>query len=599
MFKKFENKMSLRKRFSLLFIFLILVPIVLLNIFVASVQLERASNQHLTSTKYEFSPISQEFISDVKFAFNYASIIYEDYDINMFLNTKFKNSKDFYEKYSSYYINKTVDFFANQSPNIKTPKIYSDNATMTGETEILIQIDDTVRNQDWYIEFQESGKDVFFHVDEKTRYASVVRNLNLNESSSIENIIRIVIDLDYVADNLSNIDIDTMVYLFGENSLPLYSWDNGYTPTHESSYYRLVEKDLTSDDLILVFNNNIDNYGDMSLVFISKTAPFFSLDVIISTAISLLFTLLASLLFMRTMEKNYINKIESLVSSIDVNEFIRTQNPDDDDDNDDNPKPPKMKTNNELTIVAQTLENMSTQIHALIKEAYTLEMEKNQADIRRKQSELNSLLSQINPHYLFNVLNAIRLKCIIKGEKETAKIILYVSKIFRQSITWNEDIITLHEELNFIKEYLAIEKYRFEDKLSYELNIKEELFACEVPKMTLQPFVENACVHGVQNTIGNGLIVIDVEEVDIDHYSFTITNPAANFSSAIKDQIIGYSVGNFDVDTKSVGLKNTFARLRHYYDDFKFDIIQREGVVSFQLILPKQSTKKQTDNGNK
>ena len=597
MFKKFENKMSLRKRFSLLFIFLILVPIVLLNIFVTSVQLERSANQHLTSTKFAFSPISQEFISDVKFAFNYASIVYDDYDLNMFLNTKFKDSQDFYEKYSSYYVNKTIDFFANQSPNIKSPKIYSDNPTMFGETEILIKLDDAVKKQNWYIAFKESGQDTFFHVDEETRYASVVRNLNLNTSSSVENIIRIVIDLDFVADNLDIIDIETEVFLFGNNSLPLYTWENGYTSTHESSYYRLVTKDITSDDLVLLFEHNIDNYGDMSLVFVSKPAPFFSIDLIVSTAISLLFTLLASFLFMRTMEKNYINRIEGLVSSIDVNEFILNAN--NSDNNDDNPKQKKSKTNNELTIVEHTIENMSTQIHALIKEAYTLEMEKNQADIRRKQSELNSLLSQINPHYLFNVLNAIRLKCIIKGEKETAKIILYVSKIFRQSITWNEDIITLHEELNFIKEYLAIEKYRFEDKLSYELNIKEELFACEVPKMTLQPFVENACVHGVQNTIGNGLIVIDVEEVDIDHYSFTITNPAANFSSAIKDQIIGYSVGNFDVDTKSVGLKNTFARLRHYYDDFKFDIIQREGVVSFQLILPKQSTKKYPETGNK
>ena len=597
MFKKFENKMSLRKRFSLLFICLILFPIVLLNVIVTSVQLEKASSQNMTSTKYEFSPISQEFISDVKFAFNFTSMIYDDYDINMFLNTKFKNSQDFYEKYSSYYINKTIDFYANQSPNIKSPKIYSDNPTMTGETEVLEKLNNSVKQESWYIAYEKSGQDIFFFVDEETRYASVVRNLNLNSSSTNENIIRIVIDLDYVSDDLLNIETEATVYLFGENSLPLYTWNSGFTPTHESSYYRLIQTDTVSDDLVIVFDHNIDNYGDMSLVFVTKNAPFFNFEIILSATITLLFTLLASLLFMKTMEKNYINRIEGLVSSIDVNEFIsNAQIIDSSEDNSDNKK---RKTNNELTIVEHTLENMSTQIHALIKEAYTLEMEKNQADIRRKQSELNSLLSQINPHYLFNVLNAIRLKCIIKGEKETAKIILYVSKIFRQSITWNEDIITLHEELNFIKEYLAIEKYRFEDKLSYELNIKEELFGCEVPKMTLQPFVENACVHGVQNTIGHGKISIDVVEVDNDHYSFTITNPSVNFSQEMKEQIIGYSNGNFDVDTKSVGLKNTFARLRHYYDEFKFNIIQGEDTVSFQIILPKQSTKKNPDTGNK
>ncbi|MEG1519423.1 MAG: histidine kinase [Clostridia bacterium] len=572
-----------------MFILFILLPILILNFVLAILQIQRVSTQYITSNKYALSDVPLSLKNDFDFAFNYSNVVYNDYDINMFLNTNFKSPKDFYDKYSSYSINKILDFYANQSQNIGAPEIYSNNPTMTGETANLKKIDNDVKKKAWYVDFIKSGKDVFLYVDKETRYASVIRKLNLNTSAPYENFVRIIIDLDYVEENFLNTKIPCSAYLFGDGSLPLYVWDCGFKPLNDVSHYGLLQEDTSSDELSLVYSYNIDYYGDLRVVIvIDKPFPL-DKDIIMITAISLCVTLLASFLFMRSMQKNYIQRIEGLVSNIDINEFI---NPD--DKTEKSKKKPKI--HNELTIVEETMENMSKQVHALIKEAYTLEMEKNQAEIRRKQSELNSLLSQINPHYLFNVLNAIRLKCIIKGEKETAKIILYVSKIFRQSITWNEDVITLNEEINFIKEYLAIEKYRFEDKLNYEINVKEELLSCEIPKMALQPFVENACVHGVQNTISQGNITIDVDDVDENSYSFTITNPVVDFSDEIKNQIIGYSKGDFDVDTKSVGLKNTFARLRHYYDDFGFDIVKNDDTVSFKLILPKHAIHHENQN---
>ncbi|MEG1804866.1 MAG: histidine kinase [Clostridia bacterium] len=586
---KIDNKISMRTRFTFMFILFILLPILILNFVLAILQIQRVSTQYITSNKYALSDVPLSLKNDFDFAFNYSNVVYNDYDINMFLNTNFKSPKDFYDKYSSYSINKIFDFYANQSQNIGAPEIFSNNPTMTGETANLKKIDNDVKKKAWYVDFIKSGKDVFLYVDKETRYASVIRKLNLNTSAPYENFVRIIIDLDYVEENFLNTKIPCSAYLFGDGSLPLYVWDCGFKPLNDVSHYGLLQEDTSSDELSLVYSYNIDYYGDLRVVIvIDKPFPL-DKDIIMITAISLCVTLLASFLFMRSMQKNYIQRIEGLVSNIDINEFI---NPD--DKTEKSKKKPKI--HNELTIVEETMENMSKQVHALIKEAYTLEMEKNQAEIRRKQSELNSLLSQINPHYLFNVLNAIRLKCIIKGEKETAKIILYVSKIFRQSITWNEDVITLNEEINFIKEYLAIEKYRFEDKLNYEINVKEELLSCEIPKMALQPFVENACVHGVQNTISQGNITIDVDDVDENSYSFTITNPVVDFSDEIKNQIIGYSKGDFDVDTKSVGLKNTFARLRHYYDDFGFDIVKNDDTVSFKLILPKHAIHHENQN---
>ncbi len=591
-----RDNMPLRKRFVITFVVFVLLPILLLSLILATAQYNSKQQEYTTTRRYMVADIPETLYSNFDFAFDFASVIYNDYDINRFLNEKFTDATDFYDKYSYYDVKKLIDFYAAQSrtSDIKTPIIYTTNPTVYGSTDCLSRIDSNkVIDANWYKAYQEAGKDVFVFFDEETRYASIIRKLDYSGMATYDHIIKIDIDIESIDSALLETEIPCTAYLFGDTSTPIYTWNNGYTPSLSVKDYALLESDKIGDDLSLVFSQNIDYYGTIRFIVVMKKMDFLTKDIILSTILPLLVTLFASLLFMQYMQRNYIKKIESIVSAIDINEYINNDN------KDDKPKKHKKKPSNELAIVEETMEEMSQKIHALIKESYDLEMEKNQAEIRRKQSELNSLLSQINPHYLFNVLNAIRLKSIIKGEKETAKIILYVSKIMRQSITWNEDVISLSEELNFIKEYLAIEKYRFEDKLNYEINISEDANLCEIPKMCLQPFVENACVHGVQNVIGKGTISINVKKTDEEHFEFSITNPKVDFSEEKKQMILGYYHGNFNVDTKSVGLKNTFARLRYYYDNFGFDITSDDENVTFTLVLPVHTDRKaEKDNEN-
>lgn len=584
-----RDNMPLRTRFAITFIVFVLVPILLLSLILATVQYNSKLQEYNTTRRYMVADIPESLYSSFDFAFDFASVIYKDYDINRFLNEKFTDATDFYDKYSYYDVKKLIDFYAAQSRNsdIKTPIIYTSNPTVYGSTDCLTRIDtNKVIDANWYKAYREVGKDVFVFFDEQTKYASIIRKLDYDGMATYEHLIKIDIDIENISAAIAESEIPCVAYLFGDTSTPIYTWENGYEPTLSVTDYALLEADNIGDDLSLVFTQNVDYYGTIRFIIVMKKMDFLTEDILLSTILPLLITLFAAFLFMQYMQRNYIKKIESLVSAIDINEYINSGS------KDDKPKARKKKTSNELTIVEETMEEMSQRIHALIKESYDLEMEKNQAEIRRKQSELNSLLSQINPHYLFNVLNAIRLKSIIKGEKETAKIILYVSKIMRQSITWNEDVISLSEELNFIKEYLAIEKYRFEDKLAYEINISEDANLCEIPKMCLQPFVENACVHGIQNVIGKGNITINVRKTDDDHFEFAITNPKVDFSDEKKQMILGYYHGNFNVDTKSVGLKNTFARLRYYYDDFGFDITEDDENVTFALVLPVHTDRK-------
>ncbi len=564
--------LSSRNKFTALFILLILVPLIILNVFLLIVQFEQNTQQYITKEKYDFYQIPKELSDEFELAFSYAITLSQDYDMYVFLNKKYSSYQEYYDNYEGYGVAKLFSMSTVENEKISDPILFTTNRSIY-ETQVTQVITEELAENEWYQNFDIENPNAQLFFDTETRYAYITCPLMSFGTSDYEQFVMLRVDLDYISDSLASIGTPCSAMLYDDRNMLLYTWHEGYQTIQPPLFYAMAESDGANDDISLVYRENIDAYGNLKLVVAIENATQLSIETILPTIFTLILTLLASFLFMKSIQRQYIDRIESLVESLNVDELIAGRS---------------KSADSQLTLVEQTIGDMSGRIRDLLKKSFDLEMEKNQAEIRRKQSELNSLLSQINPHYLFNVLNAIRLKSLIKGEKETAKIILYVSKIMRGSITWNQDVITLKEEINFIFEYLAIEKYRFEDKIEYSIDSDDESLECDIPKMCLQPFIENACVHGIQNVLETGKIEISTKVID-DKLHITIGNPVADFSSEIKTQILNYSKGNFEIDTKSVGLKNTFGRLRFYYDDIKFDIdTSVENYVTMTLILDKK-----------
>lgn len=133
---------------------------------------------------------------------------------------------------------------------------------------------------------------------------------------------------------------------------------------------------------------------------------------------------------------------------------------------------------------------MAGQVEHLINTVYL-------KDIAERDLELQMLRNQINPHFLYNTLTMI---CGMAAEGMTDKIILVtgaLSQIFRYSIKGN-DLVSLREELEIVKSYLMIQKERFADRFTIEYNFSDDAYDCLIPKMVIQPLVENAIVHGLE-----------------------------------------------------------------------------------------------------
>ena len=137
-------------------------------------------------------------------------------------------------------------------------------------------------------------------------------------------------------------------------------------------------------------------------------------------------------------------------------------------------------------------------------------LKEQEMDIARQQAELLALHSQINPHFLFNALESIRMHSVLKGEDETAEMVEKLAVIERKNADWNDDNTTIENEMDFVDAYLSLQKYRFGDRLSYEIDVEEDCENAMIPKLTIVTFVENACVHGIEGKSSPGWIFVRV-----------------------------------------------------------------------------------------
>ncbi len=189
-----------------------------------------------------------------------------------------------------------------------------------------------------------------------------------------------------------------------------------------------------------------------------------------------------------------------------------------------------------------------------------------------KESELNLLKSQINPHFLFNSLNSINALIIADTEK-AGEMIVELSEFLRHTVRVNEnEYVTLREELENIDRYLSIEKIRFGDRLVIEKDVNEACLDRTIPNMILQPLYENAVKHGV-NESTEEVTISTVCKSEASHTRISISN--------------NYTPGNISRKGKGIGLDNVKKRLTLHFKQYDLMHIERSGnIFTVTLNIP-------------
>lgn len=201
--------------------------------------------------------------------------------------------------------------------------------------------------------------------------------------------------------------------------------------------------------------------------------------------------------------------------------------------------------------------DMVTELNSLIKDLIN-------EKILKKEAEIKLLQAQINPHFLYNTLESIHSIAKIKKVDEISLMVSALSKFFRISLSGGKDVVTLKEAVDLVMNYLTIQNTRFNGKIDYRINIPEELMAYIVPKLILQPVVENSIYHGIEKKKGEGMLAISGQSLDGDLLLTVEDNGIGIPENNLTELRKSLESDNFD-GSKNFALKNLNLQIKLKY----------------------------------
>jgi len=508
--------------------------------------------------------------------------LYLDNKLLDILSTEYNDVSELYQDYTNY---NEITYLLNIYKNIQSIKIYAYNKTLLNTGEIIVA-DEMTKKKKWFQEaLKKDGKiswDLIYE-DNFVRpqyYMSLVRLLKNTYGEKV-GVIVIYAKGEEIKEFLSK-NIETVVTL--NNGMIIASSNDKLVGSRLNigwSNNNEIMKDVTingkkSTAIVGVLNVTGDEQSKLRVVSffpqkeiykrVNRVSMFAFFVIVFNLAVSLILMMVFSKLI--TDRISILNQKVNQIShgNLDVKIGILG--------------------NDEIGELTENVKIMAESIKNLINEVYVSNIQKQELLTRQKEIQLEVLCNQINPHFLFNTLESIRMKAICNNQTDIAQIVFLLSNLLRKSINMTHEIIPLRKEIEIVSEYLEIQKFRFGDKLDFIIDIDEKLLDYKILPFTIQPMVENSIKHGIEQMIGNGIIKISINEAN-DSIEIKIIDNGLGMS---KQKLEDLKSTLDTSELSNVGLRNVYQRLKLYYgDEFNLNIQSRENVgTEIILTIPRR-----------
>ncbi|MCT8137107.1 sensor histidine kinase [Anaerobacillus sp. CMMVII] len=566
------NNVKLRNKLLILYIFLVFIPIVFTNVAFYNVTINNIKKQKMHDVQLVLDQITNEFVSTVDQAVGISTRFYTDNNLYDFFEQEYETTIEYIEAYDI-----TLRGYSRFSPlyySIQSITFYTDNPTMIYAGGVRPITEETTYTS-WYNLVKEERYPIVIRANPivDSNSFSVISELDYYRTKDkFQKIIKIDINPLTIRSIFDNVAYPGNVYLINDEGNIEYS-NNSYVDWR-SEIINFHSLTMDKDTIFLDEKQLPTNYfGDWKIVGtisqeeILEEVKNSRLFIIILSSINFLLPTLVIVLISRSINVR-LSRILRHMKKMKNQEFATITSSDDMD---------------EIGELTKEFNRMSRTIKKLINDVYLANLEKKDLELKEKQAQLSALQSQINPHFLFNALETIRMRSVMKDESETAKIIQNMAKIFRNSLTWGKEWVTVREEMKLIICFLEIQKYRFGDKLEYHIEVDEAAHDCIIPNLAFLPFVENASIHGIEAVKEKGEIHLSIQLVN-GELVYTLTDNGAGMSEQkLKELLEGLKNENSMGD--SVGIKNVYYRLKLYFkDDFSFTIESTANVGTTVII---------------
>lgn len=494
--KRIDNY-NIKKKFYYLYIICILLPLVITDSIIVYIVIRSEKISQYKEMENAANAVQYSLSSTFEQAAGFARKIYMNKYINEFLDKEYKNTYDYVTSYYDFLRGTKLEDSAGQ--NYVKVTMYSDNDTIVNGGGFSKISRDSGLN--WYRYFKKSGlaQMLLFDYDitgnpavKPKRKILFIKKLDFFDKQREK---LLVIELDYgnIIRYLKKMNYSMDIFICQDKKIVL---SNG-------KYTNIM-------DGFEEFNNQNNAGYKTSIVIYGAELDFYVLNTkntllkeILNHLPIIIFLVMANAIFpiimMQFLHKSFTVRLGILsdtLRNVDGEEdLVEIKNIHGDD---------------EIGSLMRSYNKMAERINTLIKIVYKNKIKEQEMTVARQTAELLALRSQINPHFLFNTLESIRMHSVLRNENDTADMIEKLAVLERQYVDWGEGFASVSRETELIKTYLDIQKYRFGDRLSYEIDIESSCRDFIIPKLAIVTFVENACVHGIESKTSSGWIFVRV-----------------------------------------------------------------------------------------
>lgn len=494
---------SLRTRMVLSNIVVALIPFLMFSIVSGSIFLDHAqktAEEHSVQLIHQVSNSMDVYVETIEKMVNYIQLELQD---TPFFTMESEGASGWESETD--YIRSVLENVANSHREVAGIFIATkeDLYVSTGMSRISR---DPFQNERWYREASENPEEI--------QLISVVtgRNIVTNRSYSIDDVFSlakavqdpetgevlgvILLDIrhDIIQSSINGVTIGEkgFVFVMDQEDNIVYTPVNGIVYRVNPKWVKAMEPMS-----VQIQGGSYQIRSELSPYTGWRTVGVFSMDEVMSSVntivyilftcviISLVLVVIVSFKFSRTLT-NPIFKLKRLMKQAESGDLTVRFN---------------FEHNDEIGELGQSFNHMIARIDQLIQMVY-VEQE------NKRTAEMKSLQEQIKPHFLYNTLDTISWMARDYDAEDIVRLVDALTNMFRIGLSHGKDIITVKEEITHVSNYLYIQKIRYKDKLNYVIHVDESLYAVEVPKLILQPLVENAIYHGVKAKRGGGTITI-------------------------------------------------------------------------------------------
>lgn len=589
--KQYINDIKLREKFILVFIICVFVPLVCTNGFIISIiriNMKREAERNMRDTA---DRIEYEISANVGALVSVADYLYMNEELNQFLEKEYASEAEYYNAYVNFMNNDIIHYYYS-AHSVYSITVCTENETIINGNYFVRRSD--VENADWVKAFENSGRRLFLYAYyedgknsngyiEKGRHIAIIRRLDYYSGG--KDIIMLDIDYQQLLNSISMENSDMRICLCEEDNIILDSRElNGYEKN-----FQLLRESYRKEDVF--FRRTIEAYGaKWEILLTGKGYSFFTTvkkympGMIFLYILNWMIPSIYIYFLYRSMHER-VSVTQEYLGRVKEGEYGEI---------------PFLPGKDEIGSMMVSYNVMALKIKELVEVVFkNREREKN-LEISRKQAELNALQSQINPHFMFNALESIRMHSILKKETETARILEDFAILMRKNIQWSRDFVTVAEECDNVSRYLEIQKYRFGERLEFSVSVQKECRDRMILKFIIITFVENACVHGIEESLEGGSITVLVSEDDKKLYLEIMDGgngmPAEELEE-LKKRVESADISDIQNAKKSIGILNAVVRMKqHYGSEVQIEINSTIGEgTEVCICLPKEEPEEWSD----